>query len=99
MIWKITKIKTLNSPNEGTISIVGFSVSDGVSTIESETKLNYPNIDNFVELKNTTEEQVVGWVKDVLNSNGINQVEFFENMVISKTNEVIPEECPLPWNN
>jgi len=98
MIWQITKIKTLNSPNEGTISIVNFSVSDGVSTIESETKLNYPNTDNFIELKDTTEEQVIGWVKDVLNYNGINQVEYFENMVTLKTNEVIPEEVPLPWD-
>jgi hypothetical protein len=97
MNWKITQIKTLN----GTIINASFSVSDGISTIESDTNLLPANSDSFVDLSSITEEQVVQWVKDALNANNIegqnSEVEKFENLVTTKTNTPQPQVTLLPW--
>lgn len=101
MNWKITQIKTLDNPKIGTIVNASFSVSDGTSTIESDTNLLPANSESFVDLSNITEEQVVQWVKDALNANSIeeqiSEVEKFENLVIQKTNTLQPQVTPLPW--
>ena len=101
MNWKITQIKTLNKPEVGTIINASFSVSDGISTIESDTNLLPANSDSFVDLSSITEEQVVQWVKDALNKNNIeknnSEVEKFENLVTTKTNTPQPQVTLLPW--
>lgn len=101
MNWKITQIKTLDNPEVGTIVNASFSVSDGTSTIESDTNLLPANSDSFVDLSSITEEQVVQWVKDALNANNIegqtSEVEKFENLVTIKTNIQQPQVTPLPW--
>jgi hypothetical protein len=95
MNWYITEIKTLNSPESGTIVIASFSVTDGISTISSDTKLNPADPSNFIPLENVTEEQVVSWVKDSLGDN----VSVYEALVVEKTNTPIPQPTPLPWKN
>ncbi len=103
MNWKITQIKTLDNPEIGTIVNASFSVSDGTSTIESDTNLLPANAESFVDLSTVTEEQVVQWVKDALNKNNIEgnnaEVEKFENLVKIKTNTQQPQITPLPWGN
>jgi len=101
MNWKITQIKTLNNPVTGAIVNASFSVSDGTSTIESDTNLLPANAKSFVDLSSIIEEQVIQWVKDALNANNIegnnSEVEKFENLVTIKTNAPQPQITPLPW--
>lgn len=101
MNWKITQIKTLDNPEVGTIVNASFSVSDGTSTIESDTNLLPVNSESFVSLENTTEEQVVQWVKDSLDHNitdeSFSQVKQYELIVERKTKEIQPKVTPLPW--
>jgi hypothetical protein len=101
MNWKITQIKTLNNPLEGTVVNASYSVTDGVSTIESDVNLLPANADSFTELSTITEEQVIQWVKDALNATNIegdiSGVEKIEALVSLKTNEPKPQITPLPW--
>ena len=101
MNWKITQIKTLDNPETGTIVNASFSVSDGTSTIESDTNLLPANSESFVDLSTLTEEQVVQWVKDALNINNIeeqsSEVEKLENLVTIKTNKPQLQITPFPW--
>jgi len=97
MTWSITGIKTLDVPEEGTIVVAAFSVTDGTSTISSDTKLLPADAENFVPLAEITEEQVVGFVQEAL---GEQQVAVYEAMVAEKTAAVEPQVVdPLPWNN
>lgn len=101
MNWKITQIKTLNNPEVGTIVNASFSISDGTSTIESDTNLLPADSESFVSLENTTEEQVLQWVKDALDHNiedeAFSQVKQYEFIVDRKTKETQPQVTPLPW--
>jgi len=103
MNWKITQIKTLNNPEEGTIVNASFSISDGTSIIESDTNLLPVDSESFVNLKDITEEQVIELVKNALNANNIegmiSGVERMENLVMIKTNTPQPQITPLPWEN
>jgi hypothetical protein len=103
MNWKITQIKTLDNPETGTIVNASFSVSDGTSTIESDTNLLPVNSETFVSLENTKEEQLVQWVKDALDFGVVDEnfsnVKNYERLVENKTKEsqTQPQVTPLPW--
>ena len=101
MNWKITQIKTLDKPETGTIVNASFSVSDGTSTIESDTNLLPADSESFVNLENATEDQVIQWVKDSLDHNitdeSFSQVKQYELIVERKTKETQPQVTPLPW--
>jgi hypothetical protein len=103
MNWKITQIKTIDNPETGTIVNASFSVSDGTSTIESDTNLLPVNSETFVSLENTTEEQLVQWVKDALDFGVVDEnfsnVKNYERLVENKTKEAQfqPQIKPLPW--
>lgn len=101
MNWKITQIKTLNNPETRTIVNASFSVSDGVSTIESDVNLLPENTESFVNLQDTTEEEVVKLVKNAISANDIeglmSEVERIESLVTLKTNTPQPQITPLPW--
>ena len=103
MNWKILQIKTLNNPIEGTIVNATFSVSDGISTVSSDINLLEANADSFVSLQDTTEEQVVQWVKDALDfeitDEDFSNVKNYERLVEQKTKEsqTQPQVSPLPW--
>lgn len=93
MNWSITQIKTVDEPVDGVIVIASFSVTDGTSTIESDTRLSPVDADSFVLLPAVTEAMVVEWVKDALGD----QVVVYEAMVAEKTNAIEPVVTPLPW--
>ena len=103
MNWKITQIKTLDNPETGTIVNASFSVSDGISTIGSDTNLLPANAETFVFLENITEEQLIQWVKEALDFDVIDEnfsnVKNYERLVENKTNEAQtqPQITPLPW--
>jgi hypothetical protein len=96
MNWTITGLKTLDAPEEGTIVVASFNVTDGTSTVASDTKLLAADAESFVPLAEITEEQVVSFVKAALED----QVAVYEAMVAEKTAAVAPQVVdPLPWNN
>jgi NAD-dependent oxidoreductase involved in siderophore biosynthesis len=102
MNWKIKSIKVKNDILVGEIVNVSFSVSDGNSTIESDTNLLPANSKSFAELKNITEEQVINWVKDALDhlvEKEYSNVDKFEKRVAQKTieSQSKQETVPLPW--
>jgi len=101
MNWKITQIKTLDTPVAGTVVNASFSVSDGTSTIESDTNLLPPDVDSFTQLDAATEEQVIQWVKDALDD-GVHEEEYsnvkkYEDMVAQKTGATQSQITPFPW--
>jgi hypothetical protein len=96
MNWKITQIKTLNEPEQGTIVIASFQVSDGTSNVEDDAVLHAVSAENFVPLDSVTEEQVIAWVKEALTPQGAEQ---YEALVSDKTSAIKPTQVPLPWNN
>ena len=83
MTWSITAIKT----GEGVVASV--SVTDGTSTVASDTKLDEVSAESVGSM---TEEQFVALVKSAL---GEQQVAVYEAMVAGKTNAVEPEVVPL----
>lgn len=93
MNWSITQIKTVDEPVDGVIVIASFSVTDGTSTIESDTRLSPADADSFVLLPAVTEAMVVEWVKDALGD----QAAVYEAMVAEKTSAIEPVVTPLPW--
>jgi hypothetical protein len=101
MNWTITQIKTLNNPISGTIVNASFSVSNGTSVVFGDTNLLKPKVDSFVPIENTTESQVVQWVKDSLDHNiedkAFSNVKRYELLVEQKTKETEPQITPLPW--
>jgi hypothetical protein len=97
MNWSITGIKTLDVPQEGTVVIASFEVTDGTSAITSDTKLLEADVESFVPLDELTEEDVVAFVK---NSLGDKQVAVYEAMVAEQTTATEPQPVdPLPWEN
>jgi stress response protein YsnF len=97
MTWSITGMKTLDVPEEGTIVVASFTVTDGTSTVSSDTKLLEADAESFVPLAEITEEQVIGFVKDALEEQ---QVAVYEAMVAERTAAVQPQVVdPLPWNS
>jgi len=101
MNWKITKIKISDDPITGTIVNASFSVSDGISTIESDTNLLPANIESCISFDLTTEDLVVNWVKDALDhgltDDSFSNVKKYESLVEEKTNSKQYINTPLPW--
>lgn len=101
MIWKILKIKTSDDPIIGTIVNASFSVSDGVSTIESDTNLLPVNVESFISVDSTTEDLIVQWVKNALDhkltDDSFSNVKKYESLVLEKTNSKQYINTPLPW--
>jgi hypothetical protein len=93
MNWSITQIKTIDQPVDGVIVVASFTVTDGTSTIESDTRLSPADADSFVVLPAVTEAMVVEWVKDALGD----QVAVYEAMVAEKTSAIEPVVTSLPW--
>lgn len=86
MNWTITEIKV------GDNVVASFSVTDGTSTISSDTKLDDVSSESVGSM---TQEQIVDAVKSALED----QVAVYEALVEQKTNTVEPEMVPLPWEN
>jgi hypothetical protein len=101
MNWKITQIKILNIPLDGTIVNASYSVDDGTSTFDSDVNLLPANAESFIALTDITEDMVISWVKDAINSNDVegdvSGTEKIESLVSEKTNTPIPQPTPLPW--
>jgi hypothetical protein len=96
---KIQQIYTNNSRIDGEIVVVDVVIEgekDGYSSnVFASVQLNPADAANFIQLKDTTEEVVVGWVRDALGAK-IGEYEAIVNdRIESQKNPLI--STPLPW--
>jgi hypothetical protein len=97
MNWSITGITTRNTPNAGTIVVVSFLVSDGISSIANDVRVDEIDPNNFIPLSEITEQQVIEWVKAALGNARVGEL---ESLVEQKTNAPAQDVATiLPWNN
>lgn len=74
--WKIKQIfvkdiDTLNNVAvQACFSVSGIDENGKQGFAESDVALGAPNSENFIEIGNVSEEQVVRWVKSALGDNG-----------------------------
>jgi hypothetical protein len=101
MNWKVTQIQTINNPLNVVIVNVSFSISDGVSTIQSDTNILPEDAESFIGLANPSEEQIIQWVKSALDrgveDDAFSNVKRYEYLVDRKTNEQKPQLISMPW--
>ena len=101
MNWKITQIKTTNTPVEGTIVNAAFEITKNGAKVEADVNLLPANAESFVSLDSVTEENVIQWVKDALdyniNDDAYSNVKRYESIVEQKSKETEPQITPLPW--
>lgn len=98
--FKILNIKK-RSNVESYIDVISVVTYEVVAT-EGENSVNYIGVvslplpsGNFVNFTSLTEEQVIGWVRSVINEQKLD--ELLQKLLI-KQKYPEPEEAVLPWN-
>ena len=97
----INQMYTLNSPEQGFVVNVLFTVSgtDGTNTAFIDGNIQFTDQveTDFIPYDQLTEEQVIGWI----NASTNNQENYYANIdgqINSMVNPpVSPEAQPLPW--
>ena len=97
----INSMYTLNSPEQGFVVNVLFTVSgtDGTNTASIDGNVQFTDQveENYIPYDQLTEEQVIGWI----NASTNNQENYYANIdgqIDSLiTPPVSPENTPLPW--
>jgi hypothetical protein len=97
----INSMYTLNSPEQGFVVNVLFTVSgtDGTNTasIDGNIQFTYLVVSDYVPYDQLTESEVIGWI----NASTNNQENYYANIdgqINSMVNPpVSPEAQPLPW--
>jgi hypothetical protein len=86
LTWKITDMQAV----DGVIKAVKYHVqlADGGNSVETEGYC-YLSGNGGTPVAELTEEQVIGWVKEVCPE--------IENVLRMQLNNVQPEEVALPW--
>jgi hypothetical protein len=96
---KINQIFTSNSNIEGEIKVVGFLVEGTedqfTANCYGEVKLNPADPSNFIDLSNTTEDNVVQWVKDALGDKLADYERIVQERINAQKNPIVA--TPLPW--
>jgi len=96
---KINQIFTSNSNIEGEISVVSFIIEGTedqfTASCYGEVKLNPADPNNFIDLNNTTEDNVVQWVKDALGDKLANYERIVQERIDAQKNPLVA--TPLPW--
>jgi hypothetical protein len=86
---------------ENVIFNVQYSVqaTDGINTftIENSQKLELDLSKNFTPFDQTTEEQVLGWVKTALGNDSINQIKINLDEIVAKLANPPIINPTLPW--
>ena len=65
--------------------------------VQGDTKLLPPDAQNFVELADITEAQVIAWTKDALGEDGVDRFEGMAQTQIDNQKVEQPKMVPLPW--
>jgi len=100
--WKITQIETMNEGDlENVVVTVCFDIDaseDGLKGfVQGDTKLLPPDAQNFVELADITEAQVIAWTKEALGDDGVARFEGMAQQQIDNQKVVQPKVVALPW--
>jgi len=98
---RITAMYTLNSPEQGFVVNVLFTVSgtDGTNTASIDGNVQFTDQveENYIPYDQLTEAEVIGWI----NAATDNQVNYYANIdgqIASIVNPpVSPAAQPLPW--
>jgi len=97
----INQMYTLNTPEQGFVTNVLFTVSgtDGTNTASINGNITFTDQveTDFIPYNQLTEEEVIGWINTATN----NQENYYANIdgqINSMVNPpVSPEAQPLPW--
>jgi hypothetical protein len=96
---KINQIFTSNSNIEGEISVVAFIIEGTedqfTASCYGEIKLNPADPNSFINLNNTTEDNVVKWVKDALGDKLADYERIVQERINAQNNPLVA--TPLPW--
>ena len=96
---KINQIFTSNSNIEGEISVVSFIIEGTedqfIANCYGEIKLNPADPSNFIDLNNTTEDNVVKWVKDALGGKLADYERIVQERIDAQKNPIVA--TALPW--
>ena len=100
--WFIDQIKTLQTPEPNFVTHVNWRV---MATKEGEKAVSQGGItlgkvsETFVPYEQLTETIVIGWVKDTLGENMVNDIieSLKEQLEPSKPIIETPQQKPLPW--
>ena len=100
--WKITQIEAQKVDDlDDVVVTVCFDVDaseDGLKGfVQGDTKLLPPDAQNFVELADITEAQVIAWTKDALGEDGVDRFEGMAQTQIDNQKVVQPKVVALPW--
>jgi len=100
--WKITQIEAQKIDDlDDVVVTVCFDIDateDGLKGfVQGDTKLLPPDAQNFVELADITETQVIAWTKDALGEAGIARFEGMAQTQIDNQKVAQPKAVPLPW--
>jgi hypothetical protein len=96
---KINQIFTSNTNLEGEIKIVAFIIEGTedqfTASCYGEVKLNQADPNSFIDLNNTTEDNVVKWVKDALGDKLADYEHIVQERINAQKNPLVA--TPLPW--
>jgi hypothetical protein len=96
---KINQIFTSNSNIEGEISVVSFIIEGTedqfTASCYGEIKLNPADPNTFINLNNTTEDNVVKWVKDALGDKLADYERIVQERIDAQKNPLVA--TALPW--
>ncbi len=100
--WKITQIEAQKIDDlDDVVVTVCFDIDaseDGLKGfVQGDTKLLPPDAQNFVELADITEAQVIAWTKDALGADGMARFEDMAQEQIDNQKVAQPKMVPLPW--
>jgi hypothetical protein len=97
----INQMYTLNTPEQGFVVNILFTVSgtDGTYTASTDSNVQFTDQveSNFIPYNQLTESQVIGWI-NAATDNQINYYANIDGQINSMINPpVSPEAQPLPW--
>ena len=100
--WSVRQIECLSENGlDNVVVTVCFDIDadeDGLKGfVQGDTKLLPPDAQDFVELADITEAQVIAWTKDALGTDGIARFEGMAQTQIDNQKVAQPKAVALPW--
>jgi hypothetical protein len=102
--WKVTQLYTQTiEGNEDYVVIANCETigvdGDYTASVPNVIQFSTQEVGTFIPYADLTEEIVVGWIKEVLEEDGVLSIEAsIQGQIDSQINPpVSPENTPLPW--
>ena len=103
--WKVTDLYTQTiEGNEDYVVIANCETigvdGDYTASVPNVIQFSTQEVGTFIPYADLTEEIVVGWIKEVLEEDGVLSIEAsIQGQIDSQINPpVSPENTPLPWS-